>query len=106
MSEFLVRRFGMAEDDAAVFWQHMRTPARSFVMLLCLLGITVLCGATLPVHWIWMIEALSTLCMVVIVLVISMEVTHEPPLIRLFAVVGFFWVCILFGMTLVDYLFR
>ncbi len=106
MNDFLVRRLGLSEEDAGVFWQHMRTPARSFVMLLCLLGITVLCGATLLVHWIWMVEALSTLCMVAIVLVISMEVTHEPPLIRLFAVVGFFWVCILFGMTLVDYFFR
>ncbi len=106
MNEFLVKRCGMSEDDAGAFWQHMRTPVRSFVMLLCFLGVTVLCGATLPVRWIWMVEALSTLCMVVIVLVVSMEVTHEPPLIRLFAVVGFFWVCILFGMTLVDYLFR
>ena len=106
VSNLLVRRFGMSEDDAGVLWQHMRTPVRSFVMLLFFLGVTVLCGATLPVRWIWMVEALSTLCMVVIVLVVSMELTHEPPLIRLFAVVGFFWVTILFGMTLGDYLFR
>ena len=102
----LARRFGLSEEDQAELWRHMRLPVRSFVMLLCLLGITVLCGATLPVRWIWIVEMLSTLAMVVIVLAVSMEVTHEPPLIRLFAVVGFFWVCILFGMTLVDYLFR
>lgn len=106
MSDFLVKRFGMSEDDAGALWQHMRTPVRSFVMLVGFLGLTVLCGATLLVNWIWMVEALSTLCMVVIVLAVSMEVTHEPPLIRLFAVVGFFWVTILFGMTLTDYLFR
>ncbi len=106
MSAFLARRFGLSDADQRDLWQHMRLPVRSFVMLLGLLGVTVLCGATLPVSWIWIVEVLSTLAMVVIVLAISMEVTHEPPLIRLFAVVGFFWVCILFGMTLVDYLFR
>ena len=106
MSGFLTRRFGLSDADQRDLWRHMRLPVRSFVMLLGLLGIIVLCGATLPVSWIWIVEVLATLAMVVIVLAISMEVTHEPPLIRLFAVVGFFWVCILFGMTLVDYLFR
>ncbi len=96
----------MTEQDKQVLWQRMRTPVRSFAAMLVLLGIIVLCGATLPVRWIWMVEALATLTMVVIVLAVSMEVTHEPPLIRVFAVIGFFWVAILFGMTLVDYLFR
>ncbi len=35
-----------------------------------------------------------------------MEVRHEPPLVKLFAGIGFFWVGILFTMTLVDYLSR
>jgi cytochrome c oxidase subunit 4 len=35
-----------------------------------------------------------------------MEVIHEPPLVRLFSGLGFFWVAILVGMTLTDYLAR
>ncbi len=96
----------MTLDDRRALWAHMRTPLLSFAAMICLLGVIVLCGATLPTRWIWMVEALSTLTMVTLVLAVSMEVTHEPPLIRLFACVGFIWVAILFGMTLVDYLFR
>ncbi len=44
--------------------------------------------------------------MVVTILLFSMEVRHEPPLVKLFAGIGFFWVGILFTMTLVDYLSR
>lgn len=97
---------GMTAEDKRLLWQHMQTPVRTFVALLCLLGVTVFCGAVFPVPWIWMVEAASTLTMVAIVVLVSMEVLHEPPLIRVFASVGFFWVSILFGMTLTDYLFR
>ena len=44
--------------------------------------------------------------MVALILLVSMEVIHEPPLIRLFSGLGFFWVAILVGMTLTDYLAR
>ena len=97
---------GLSEQDRQKLWRHMRTPLRSFIAMICLLGITVLCGATVPVRWIWIVEALSTLTMVVIIVAVSMEVLREPPLIRVFSVVGFFWVAILFGMTLTDYLSR
>ena len=35
--------------------------------------------------------------MVALILLVSMEVIHEPPLIRLFSGLGFFWVAILVG---------
>ena len=44
--------------------------------------------------------------LVLTVLLVSMEVLQEPPLMRLFAALGFFWVAIMFSMTLVDYLSR
>ena len=50
--------------------------------------------------------ALLMAVMVALILLVSMEVIHEPPLIRLFSGLGFFWVAILVGMTLTDYLAR
>jgi len=44
--------------------------------------------------------------MVALILLVSMEVLKEPPLVKLFSVLGFFWVAILVGMTLTDYLAR
>jgi cytochrome c oxidase subunit 4 len=44
--------------------------------------------------------------MVLVVLLISMEVAHDTPLIRVFSMLGFFWVLIMFTMTLTDYLAR
>ncbi len=84
----------------------MRTPLLSFVALMMLLATNVTLGAALPFRAVWMIEALVVVCMVLIVLLVSMELLHEPPLIRLFSALGFFWVCIMFGMTLLDYLSR
>lgn len=84
----------------------MRTPAISLVALLLLLGLIVLLGAWLPFRQAWIIEAAATLLMVVTVLFASMELMSEPPIIRFFAVIGFFWVAILLTMTLVDYFTR
>ena len=44
--------------------------------------------------------------MVATVLLFSMEVRKEPPLTRVFSLLGFCWVAVLFGMTLIDYLTR
>ena len=74
--------------------------------LLGLLGINLILGATLPFSGASIVEAVVVVCMVLLVLLVSMEVLEEPPLVRLFAGLGFFWVGILFTMTLVDYLSR
>ena len=84
----------------------MKMPVLSFLALMVLLGINVLLGATMPFRTVWIVEALVLLAMVLVVLAFSMEVVHEPPLVRLFAVLGFCWVGILFAMTMIDYLTR
>ncbi len=96
----------MSHDDWSVLWRHMRAPVCSFVLLLVCLAIIVTLGATLPFDGAYLVEGGVLLCMVLTVLLVSMEVTKEPPLVRLFSGVGFFWMFILFGMTLVDYLSR
>ncbi len=96
----------MSHDDWQVLWQHMRPAVRSFVLLLVLLGVNVTLGATLPFSWAYVVEGVVVACMVLTVLLVSMEVLREPPLMRLFAALGFFWVAIMFTMTLVDYLSR
>ena len=96
----------MTGNERRLLLRRMRTPAITFVVLLLLLCINVVLGATLPFRGAYIVEAVITVCMVLTVLLVSMEIIHEPPLIRLFSAVGFFWVAIMFGMTLVDYLSR
>lgn len=96
----------LTTDEKRLLVAKLRAPAISLVALLLLLGVTVLCGAWLPFREVWTIEFGVTVVMVLTVLVVSMELLQEPPIIRFFAVVGFFWVAILFTMTLLDYLTR
>jgi len=96
----------LSAQDRHLLWSKMRTPVIVLVALLLMLGTMVLLGAWLPFRQVWIIEAVITLLMVGTVLIVSMELGSEPPIIRFFAVVGFFWVAILFGMTLLDYFTR
>jgi len=96
----------LTADDRRLLWSKMRTPTVVLVVLLLLLGTNVLLGAWVPFRQTWIIEAAVTLVMVGTVLIVSMELGSEPPIIRFFAVIGFFWVAILFGMTLLDYFTR
>jgi len=96
----------MSDADRRLLWQHMRTPARVFVALMLMLGAIVLLGALVPSHLASMAELALTVCMVLTVLLFSMEVIEEPPLLRFFSFLGFCWMAILFGITLVDYLTR
>ena len=96
----------LSEADKRVLWSRMRGPAITLGTLLLLLGAIVVLGTWLPFRQAWMAEAAVTLAMVSIVLWTSMKLPQEPPIIRFFALVGFFWVAILFTMTLVDYLTR
>ena len=89
-----------------ILWRHMREPVLTAGALLVMLGINVALGATLPFPNVWIVELIVASAMVVTILLFSMEVRHEPPLVKLFAGIGFFWVGILFAMTLVDYLSR
>ena len=96
----------MTRADWRLLWRHMRAPVFSFVALLLLLGLNVALGATLPFRGAGYLEAAVVIVMVLTVLLVSMQVTQEPPVIKLFAGLGFFWLLIMFGMTLVDYLSR
>ena len=93
-------------DDRALLKKHLRTPVLTFLALLCLLAVNVTLGATLPFAEVWILELVVVTVMAMVIILVSMEVLHEPPLIRLFAGIGFFWVAILFAMTLTDYLSR
>lgn len=85
---------------------RMRVPVLCFIALMALLGLNVLLGATAPFEKDWVLEILVLATMVGVVLLFSMEIIHEPPLIRLFSILGFCWVGILFAMTLIDYMTR
>ena len=80
----------------------MRGPAITTAVLLALLGAEVLLALTTPFAACGYVEIAIAAVMVVIVLTYSMELTHAPPLIRLFSILGFFWLAILFGITMTD----
>ena len=84
----------------------MRGPVITTGVLLCLLAVEVLLAMTTPFAACGYVEIGIAAVMVVIVLTYSMELTHAPPLIRLFSILGFFWLAILFGITMIDYLTR
>jgi caa(3)-type oxidase subunit IV len=96
------------QDPAArrELWRRMQIPVFAFVVLLMFLSAIVLLGALAPSRIASFIEIGLAVCMIVTVLLFSMEVRLEAPLMRFFSLLGFAWVCILFGMVLLDYLSR
>ena len=88
------------------FIGRMDIPLRVFVGLILSLATMVLLGATTPASWIWTVEVAVLLLMVVVTMLYAMEVKDDLPLMRMWSVVGFAWLCILFGMVLIDYLTR
>ena len=94
------------ELDAAArraLWLRMRVPVFAFVALLVFLAAIIAFGQLMPSPLASWLELGLTVCMAITVLLFSMEVREEAPLMRFFSVLGFAWVAILFGMTLVDY---
>ena len=87
------------------FLRAMRVPLIVFASLLALLGGNLLLGRIAFAGG-GFVEAAVAGVMVLLVLLFSMELTTEPPIIRFFGVLGFLWVAIMFGMTLTDYLTR
>ncbi len=81
-------------------------PALVWIALMALLGAISAIGALVPRgHW-WVAELACAGAMVAIVVLFSMEMWRHAPIVRLFSVLGFFWVAILFGLTMVDYATR
>jgi len=87
------------------FRRAMRVPFIVFMALMALLGSNVLLGI-LHFKYAGFVEAGITGVMVLTVLLFSMELTKEPPIIRFFGALSFLWVGIMFTMTLVDYMTR
>jgi cytochrome c oxidase subunit 4 len=85
---------------------HLRTPLLTMLALLSLLGVNVLLGIFFISGHAWIIEMIIAATIVAIVILFAMEVVKDPPIIRLFAGLGFFWVAILFSLTMVDYATR
>ncbi|GJD46435.1 hypothetical protein AFCDBAGC_4316 [Methylobacterium cerastii] len=96
----------LSDDDRALLKARLRKPVLSFLALMGLLAVNVTLGATLPFEQVWTLELVVVAAMALVVLLVSMEVLHEPPLVKLFSGLGFFWVAIMVGMTLTDYLGR
>lgn len=88
------------------FRQRMRVPVLTTGALLLGLVINVVIAAFFPFRNAWIVELLVVAAMVGTVLWISMEIREQSPLVKLFSVVGFVWMAILFGMTLLDYATR
>ena len=96
----------LSPADRRILWSTLRTPVITMLALLLMLGLIVLLGVWRPFQAAWMIEAAVTVVMLGTVIVASMELMQEPPIIRFFSLIGFFWVAILFAMTLLDYVTR
>jgi cytochrome c oxidase subunit 4 len=85
---------------------HLRTPFLTMLFLLALLLVNGLLGYFFLANDMWILEVIVAFVMVATVIIVSMEAHKEPPLIRLFSAIGFFWVAILFCLTMMDYATR
>ena len=91
------------QEQRREIWTHLRVPAFAAGSLLCFLAAIVLFGTLVPSRTASFIEAGLTICMMITVLLFSMEVREQPPLMRFYASLGFCWLAILVAMTMVDY---
>lgn len=108
MTPRLVQRVfpGVPEGARDAIWLAMRVPVFAFVALLLFLAGIVGLGTLVPGRTASFLEAGLTLCSVGTVLLFTMEVRHEAPILRFYAVLGFMWLAILVGMTMLDFVTR
>ena len=97
---------GVPEAERDAIWLAMRVPVFAFVALLVFLAGIVLLGALVPGRTASFLEAGLTLCSVGTVLLFTMEVRHEAPILRFYSALGFMWLAILIGMTMLDFVTR
>lgn len=86
--------------------EAMRGPVIVFIVLMALLAVNVTLGAFHPHGRLWPLELSIVAIMVSVTILFSMEALHQVAMIRLFSMLGFVWVGVLFGMTMLDYLSR
>ncbi len=85
---------------------RLRTPFMTFIGLMGLLALNAITGWFQFFSNTWGLNLGVLVLMVAVVLLFSMEVIKDPPLVRFFSVLGFCWVGILFAMVLIDYTTR
>ena len=85
---------------------RLRVPLVVFGVLMACLALNMTLAFLKPFAAAGYVEMAIAAGMAATVLLFSMEITHQSPLIRLFSVIGFFWVGILFALTLMDFLTR
>lgn len=96
----------MTPDEKQKIWAAMRVPVFAFIALLVFLAAIVGLGWFAPGRTTSFIEAGLTLCMILTVLLFSMEVREEASLLRFYAMLGFCWLTVLLMMTMLDYVTR
>ena len=84
----------------------MRTYIVIFAMLMALLFLSVAVAEVNLGRWNFLAAVAIASCKAVLILLFFMHVRYSPPLIWLFAIAGFFWLAILFALTLSDYVTR
>jgi cytochrome c oxidase subunit 4 len=92
--------------DRSELWRHMREPVLTFAALMGFLAVNVAIGWFQPFPAVWAAEGAVMVLMIATVLLFSMEVIEQPALVKFFSILGFVWVAILFGMTMIDYITR
>jgi cytochrome c oxidase subunit 4 len=92
--------------DKRKIWEAMRVPVFAFVALVLFLAAIVIVGWFFPSRTGSFIVAGLTLCMILTVLLFSMEVREESSLAKFYSFLGFCWLMILLCMTMVDYITR
>lgn len=90
---------------------HSRHPTTGvylavFAALLVLLAITVLAANIHFGRWNFPVAAAIASVKAALILLFFMHVRYSSALIWLFSLAGFFWLAILFSLTLSDYLSR
>lgn len=96
----------ISPEDKRKIWEAMRVPVFAFVALLAFLAAIVGLGWLVPGRTASFIEAGLTLCMILTVLLFSMEVREEGSLLKFYSFLGFCWLTILICITMVDYVTR
>lgn len=96
----------MIAEERREVWGAMRVPIFAFAALLVFLAVIVGLGWFVPGRTASFVEAGLTLCMILTVLLFSMEVRAETSLLRFYAFLGFCWLTVLLFMTMVDYVTR
>jgi cytochrome c oxidase subunit 4 len=77
-----------------------------WVLSLLLLLVTCLAWLYHPGHYRVILSLLVALGMMLLQILFYMRVWYRHGLVRLFAFSGFFWLALMFGLTLSDYLTR